>query len=295
MTTTESFSNYNYLEKKTTSELLQIINKEDKTVPLIIENSLKEISDLIDKVFERMIRFHNEKKRLDIGVHDLIDAGPPKGDLYMQVAWSSKKRLKEGQRIHTEYQNTALEEDASFQREVKITHRILVRNWEVVISGRIDGLRREGETLIVEEIKSRRTELDDRLCELRNTSSLGGSLQTAKRQDQLRSILRVSELAKPVDLHASIVSGKRRFDLYDKAREAEVAVISFPTGPMLKLSLRKRKDCLKHFEFAEQPDQPVFLQRCARGLSHQIAKALQCLLPCFSCRATVNQQVNDLL
>ena len=45
MTTTESFSNYNHLEKKTTSELLQIINKEDKSVPLIIEKSLKEISD----------------------------------------------------------------------------------------------------------------------------------------------------------------------------------------------------------------------------------------------------------
>ena len=55
MTTTESFSNYNNLEKKTTSELLQIINKEDKTVPYIIERSLKEISDLIDKVFERMV------------------------------------------------------------------------------------------------------------------------------------------------------------------------------------------------------------------------------------------------
>ncbi len=55
MTTTESFSNYNNLEKKTTSELLQIINKEDKTVPLVIEKSLKEISDLIDKVFERMV------------------------------------------------------------------------------------------------------------------------------------------------------------------------------------------------------------------------------------------------
>ena len=55
MTTTESFSNYNNLEKKTTSELLQIINKEDKTVPLIIEKSLKEISALIDKVFERMV------------------------------------------------------------------------------------------------------------------------------------------------------------------------------------------------------------------------------------------------
>ena len=55
MSTTESFSNYNHLEKKTTYELLKIINKEDKAVPLIIEKSLKEISDLIDKVFERMV------------------------------------------------------------------------------------------------------------------------------------------------------------------------------------------------------------------------------------------------
>ena len=55
MSSTESFSNYNDLEKKTTSELLQIINKEDKAVPLVIEKSLKEISDLIDKVFERMV------------------------------------------------------------------------------------------------------------------------------------------------------------------------------------------------------------------------------------------------
>ena len=56
MSSTESFSNYDHLEKKTTSELLQIINKEDKAVPLIIEKSLKEISALIDKVFERMIK-----------------------------------------------------------------------------------------------------------------------------------------------------------------------------------------------------------------------------------------------
>ena len=53
--TTESFSNYNHLEKKTTSELLKIINIEDKTVPLIIEKSLYEISVLIDKVFDRRV------------------------------------------------------------------------------------------------------------------------------------------------------------------------------------------------------------------------------------------------
>ena len=55
MSSTESFSNYNDLEK-TTSELIQIINKEDKAVPLVIEKSFKEISDLIDKVFDRMIK-----------------------------------------------------------------------------------------------------------------------------------------------------------------------------------------------------------------------------------------------
>jgi len=53
--TTESFSNYNNLEKKTTSELLKIINKEDKIVPLIIEKSLKIIAILIERVKKRMI------------------------------------------------------------------------------------------------------------------------------------------------------------------------------------------------------------------------------------------------
>jgi len=51
---TESFSNYNNLEKKSIFELLQIINSEDKTVPLIISKSLNKISLLIDKIIRRM-------------------------------------------------------------------------------------------------------------------------------------------------------------------------------------------------------------------------------------------------
>ena len=54
MSHTESFSNYNHLEKKSTHELLQIINNEDKTVPFVIEKSLDSILLLIDKVFKRM-------------------------------------------------------------------------------------------------------------------------------------------------------------------------------------------------------------------------------------------------
>ena len=54
MSYTESFSNYNHLEKKSTYELLRIINNEDKTVPFVIEKSLDSILLLIDKVFKRI-------------------------------------------------------------------------------------------------------------------------------------------------------------------------------------------------------------------------------------------------
>ena len=54
MSSTESFSNYNNLEIKSTSELLQIINNEDKKVALIIEESLESISELVDKVYINM-------------------------------------------------------------------------------------------------------------------------------------------------------------------------------------------------------------------------------------------------
>ena len=54
MSSTESFSNYNNLEIKSTSELLKIINYEDKKVALIIEESLESISELIDKIYMNM-------------------------------------------------------------------------------------------------------------------------------------------------------------------------------------------------------------------------------------------------
>jgi N-acetylmuramic acid 6-phosphate etherase len=54
VSSTESFSYYNNLEKKSTSELLQIINNEDKKVALVIEESLELISDLIDNIYMNM-------------------------------------------------------------------------------------------------------------------------------------------------------------------------------------------------------------------------------------------------
>jgi len=54
MSFTESFSSYNHLEKKSTKELLEIINSEDKKVAFEVEKSLESIEKLIDYITERM-------------------------------------------------------------------------------------------------------------------------------------------------------------------------------------------------------------------------------------------------
>lgn len=51
---TESESNYNDLEKKSTRELLEGINSEDKTVPLAVEKIIPQIEAFIDACYEKM-------------------------------------------------------------------------------------------------------------------------------------------------------------------------------------------------------------------------------------------------
>lgn len=52
--TTEADSNYNHLEKMSVSELLQNINKEDKTVAFSVEKALPQIEKLTEKVVEKL-------------------------------------------------------------------------------------------------------------------------------------------------------------------------------------------------------------------------------------------------
>lgn len=101
-----------------------------------------------------MLRFRDAERQLELGVHDLVDAGPPMGNLQLAVAWSARLRMKAGVEVHGRYQRDRALEDESFQREVTVRHRLVVRGWEVTISGRIDGLSQEGDTLVVEEVKS---------------------------------------------------------------------------------------------------------------------------------------------
>ena len=52
--TTELPSRYNHLEKMTTSELLQGINEEDKTVPAAVERSIPQIEPLVDQIVNKL-------------------------------------------------------------------------------------------------------------------------------------------------------------------------------------------------------------------------------------------------
>jgi len=52
--TTEQDSNHNHLEKMSISELLENINKEDKTVPYAVEKSLPQIEGLVNQIVEKL-------------------------------------------------------------------------------------------------------------------------------------------------------------------------------------------------------------------------------------------------
>lgn len=54
MSTTESSSHYNDLEQMSVNDLLQNINREDKTVPLAIEKALPQIEALVNVIVEKM-------------------------------------------------------------------------------------------------------------------------------------------------------------------------------------------------------------------------------------------------
>jgi N-acetylmuramic acid 6-phosphate etherase len=54
VTTTESSSHYDHLEKMSVQELLVNINKEDKTVPLAIEQAIPQIEAIVNIIVEKM-------------------------------------------------------------------------------------------------------------------------------------------------------------------------------------------------------------------------------------------------
>ncbi|HEY0781026.1 MAG TPA: hypothetical protein VGE98_01120, partial [Thermoanaerobaculia bacterium] len=88
-------------------------------------------------------RFDAENLILELSVADLLDA-----PLARSLGFASRggyERLWLGQAIHGRYQEQALQDDVTYRREVVLTVKLEHRGWEVRVSGRADGLRRDAD------------------------------------------------------------------------------------------------------------------------------------------------------
>jgi DNA excision repair protein ERCC-2 len=102
----------------------------------------------------RVLRFDDSERTLQLSIHDVLDAGPPSGDLHLGGGWSGVMRMRAGVEVHATYQQSQMQADPAYAKEVRIAHRLVVRDWEVTIQGRMDGLVQEGDFWVVEEVKS---------------------------------------------------------------------------------------------------------------------------------------------
>jgi Rad3-related DNA helicase len=98
-------------------------------------------------------RFDPDLLRVELSVADLLER-----ELVGSLGLGQRggyERLWLGQAIHSRYQESALAGDATYRREVAVAAELTHRGWQVLLRGRLDGLRREPDgSLVVEEIKS---------------------------------------------------------------------------------------------------------------------------------------------
>lgn len=100
------------------------------------------------------IRFGDRERTLSLSVRDLVEEGASGGHLTTAVAQSSRARLAQGRAVHTDEQLRRAEDDADYRAEVRVQRRVAIREWTVLVHGRVDALTEEDGRLVVEEIKS---------------------------------------------------------------------------------------------------------------------------------------------
>ena len=98
------------------------------------------------------IRFDQASRTLWLSVGDLAATDAFPGGV--ALAPLLRQRAAMGRQVHATHQEAQLVVQPSYRAEVTIQHQLTVDDYTVHIQGRIDGLYDEGETLVVEEIKS---------------------------------------------------------------------------------------------------------------------------------------------
>lgn len=102
-------------------------------------------------------RFDSATRVVELAVADLLEP-----QLLRSIGFGNRggyERLWLGQAIHGRYQEAALASDPSYRREVAVRAELDHRGWRVLLTGRLDGVRRDADgARVVEEIKSVRRE-----------------------------------------------------------------------------------------------------------------------------------------
>ncbi len=98
------------------------------------------------------IRFDPTTRTLWLSIGDLVDTTAFPGSVPLAPMLRSRAAMgRETHAVHQAAQQAAL---PSYRAEVTIRQQLLVDGYTVHLQGRIDGLYEDGDTLIVEEIKS---------------------------------------------------------------------------------------------------------------------------------------------
>lgn len=99
-------------------------------------------------------RFDDAARTLTCSVRDVVEQGFASGHLSLEVVRSRQRRMAEGRAVHEAYQAARAAEDEAFAAEQVVRHQLEVAGWTVKLHGRVDGLTREAERTLVEEVKS---------------------------------------------------------------------------------------------------------------------------------------------
>ncbi len=96
------------------------------------------------------------KPHYALSVRELVEAALPQGDLVLLP--SSGQRLREGTRLHQQYQQQM--EAPGYQAEVSLCYTLDTPRLALDISGRIDGLIEDGTSVCLEELKTTAADLE---------------------------------------------------------------------------------------------------------------------------------------
>jgi len=100
------------------------------------------------------LRFDDDARTLSCSVRDLVELGFRTGHLSLELVRSRQHRMAEGRAVHQAWQTERAEQDQVFEAEKTLRTQLGIGAWTVEVHGRVDGLTREGDRTVVEELKS---------------------------------------------------------------------------------------------------------------------------------------------